>query len=81
MLWRRAPGDINIEMVMTSLEGKGEPLGCLEDPAECTLSGACAQREGWQVVGDTVTNVLRSITIGDLVVKQQQMSRRGMYYI
>ncbi len=77
----KSPGDINIEMVMSSLEGKGEPLVCLEDPAECTLSGACAQREVWQVVGDTVTNVLRSITIGDLAVKQQQLARRGMYYI
>ena len=75
------PAEINMEMVMISLEGKGEPLVCLEDPAECTLSSACAQREVWQVVGDTVTNVLRSITIGDLAVKQQRLSRRGMYYI
>ena len=34
----KSPGEINLEMVMATLEGMGEPLVCLEDPGECGLS-------------------------------------------
>ena len=77
----KSPGDINLEMVMVTLEGTGEPLVCLEDPGECGLSSACAQREVWQTVGDTINSVLRSTSIGDLANKQQRLASRGMYYI
>ena len=77
----KSPGDINLEMVMATLEGTGEPLICLEHPGECGLSSACAQREVWQTVGDTINSVLRSTSIGDLANKQQRLASRGMYYI
>ena len=72
---------INLEMVVNTLEGTVEPLVCLEAPEECTLSSACAQREVWQIVGETVNNVLRSTTIADLAVRQQRLSGSGMYFI
>ena len=77
----KSPGEINLEMVMATLEGTGEPLVCLEDPRECGLSSACAQREVWQTVGDTINSVLRSTSIADLANKQQRLAGRGMYYI
>ncbi len=77
----KSPGDISLDMVMNTLEGTGAPLVCLEDPGECTLSGACAQREVWQTVGDAVHNVLGSITIADLAMRQRRLASRGMYYI
>ena len=77
----KSPGEINLEMVMATLEGTGEPLVCLEDPGECGLSSACAQREVWQTVGDTINSVLRSTSIADLANKQQRLAGRGMYYI
>ena len=66
---------------MGTLDGTGAPLVCIEDPEECTLSGACAQREVWQTVEATVQNVLRTTTIADLAVRQRNMASRGMYYI
>ncbi|MEE8442129.1 MAG: Rrf2 family transcriptional regulator [Dehalococcoidia bacterium] len=77
----RSPSDINLGMVMGTLDGTGAPLVCIEDPEECTLSGACAQREVWQTVEATVQNVLRTTTIADLAVRQRNMASRGMYYI
>ena len=66
---------------MNTLEGTVEPLVCLETPSECVLSSTCAQREVWQIVGDTVNNVLRATTIAELAMRQQRLASRGMYYI
>lgn len=77
----RSPSEINLGMVMGTLEGTGAPLVCIEAPGECTLSGACAQREVWQTVEATVQNVLSTTTIADLAERQQHMASRGMYYI
>ena len=44
-------------------------------------ASACAQREVWQTVGDTINSVLRSTSIADLANKQQRLAGRGMYYI
>jgi Rrf2 family protein len=79
---RRGPqGEISLGMVVGTLEGTGAPLVCIEDPGECTLSSACAQREVWQTVEATVHNVLNTTTIGDLASRQQHLVGRGMYYI
>lgn len=77
----RNPADINLGMVVGTLEGTGAPLLCIENPSECTLSSACAQREVWQTVEATVQNVLDTTTIGDLASRQQHLASRGMYYI
>jgi Rrf2 family protein len=77
----QSPGEISLGMVVGTLEGTGAPLVCIEDPGECTLSSACAQREVWQTVEATVHNVLNTTTIGDLASRQQHLVGRGMYYI
>ena len=77
----KRPDEINLGMVMGTLEGTGAPLVCIENPTECTLSSACAQREVWQTVGATVQNVLNTTTVADLALRQQHIASRGMYYI
>ena len=77
----KSPSDINLGMVMGPLDGTVAPLVCIEEPAECTFSGACAQREVWQTVVATVQNVLGMTTIADIATRQQQLVSRGMYYI
>lgn len=75
------PSKLILGTVIEKLDGMGTPLVCLDDPQECTLSGACAQREVWQTVEATVHNVLSATSIADLVVRQQHLASRGMYYI
>ena len=77
----KSASDIDLGMVMATLDGTGAPLICIEDPAECTFSGACAQREVWQTVDEAVQNVLSMTTIADLAARQQHMVSHGMYYI
>ncbi|MBI4198857.1 MAG: Rrf2 family transcriptional regulator [Chloroflexi bacterium] len=69
----RDPREINLAMVVETLEGMGALLGCFEYPGECTFSDACAQREVWQTVEAAVMQVLRTTSIGELVERQRRL--------
>ena len=77
----KAPHEISLGMVMAGLEGTAAPLDCIAEPAECTLSNICAQREVWKSVEDAVHSVLSSTTIADLANRQKLLQSRGMYQI
>lgn len=67
------PRDINLLMVLDTLEGHTPPLECISAPLECSLSGACAQREVWRSVEQAINQVLSATTIADLVEQQKQI--------
>ena len=73
----KAPGEINLMMVMDSLEGYTVPLSCITEPKGCTLSTACAQREVWQSVEEAVDQILSSTTIADLAAHQVSLAGQG----
>ncbi len=75
------PSEINLEMVMSTLEGSNPALDCLTDPNECELSYNCAQRDVWRSVEEAVQGVLRSTTLADLAHRQNHPVGPGMYQI
>ncbi len=77
----KAPHEISLGMVMAGLEGSSAPLECFDAPAECTLAGACAQKDVWRSVEDAVHSVLNSTTIADLADRQARLQGRGQYQI
>lgn len=77
----RSPAEINLGAVVSTLEGMGAPLVCIEEPSECSIFSTCAQREIWQTLDETIQNVLSSTTIGDLAMSENRKVRQGMYYI
>lgn len=77
----KSPAEINLNMIMATLEGTSAPLGCMEEPTECTLSSACAQREVWRTVEEAVQTMLSSTTIADLANRQRHLAVRGIYQI
>jgi len=68
------PQDINLHMVMTTLDGSISPLDCLIHPNDCTFSESCAQQEVWKSVEDAVHEVLRNITLSDLAQRQRYLA-------
>lgn len=66
----RPAGDITLDEVVATLEGRTAPLDCIDDASECALSGACAQRGIWQDVEDAIHNVLITTTVGELAERQ-----------
>ena len=75
------PSEINLGMVMATLDGNAHALDCLEDPRECTLSDVCAQRDVWRSVEEAMHGVLSITTVADLAYRQNHLAGRGMYQI
>ena len=70
------PSDINLHMVMTTLDGNLAPLDCLIKPTDCVFSDSCAQQEVWRSVEDAVEGVLRGITLTDLVQRHRYLAEQ-----
>ena len=75
------PREINLGMVVTTLEGNSPPLDCFTEPSECIHSKNCAQREVWRSVEEAIHNLLSATTVADLIQRQSQMAFQGTYQI
>lgn len=73
--------EISLAEVVISLEGTIAPISCLNMNDGCSRIGTCAPRDVWQAVEKAIMGVLSTITIQELVNKQQNLERGGMYYI
>ena len=75
------PADIDLGMVMSTLEGNIPILDCLVEPDECALSYICAQRDVWKSLEDSINHLLKTTSVADLAYRQNHMAGRGMYQI
>jgi Rrf2 family protein len=73
-----APQDINLYMVMSTLDGNLSPIDCLISPTDCVFSETCAQQEVWKSVKEAVEEVLRNIKISDLVQRNQDLATQAI---
>ena len=72
------PKDINLHMVMSTLDGNLSPLDCLISPTDCVFSETCAQQEVWKSVEEAVEEVLRNIKISDLVQRNRDSALQSV---
>jgi Rrf2 family protein len=79
----KSPNKIKLSEIISVLEGSMAPVDCVDNLKACPRSSICAIRDVWQKVKDAVMEVLDSITLQDLVKKQQEKmySKAIMYYI
>ena len=68
------PAEIDLHMVMSTLDGSISPLDCLIHPNDCIFSETCAQQEVWKSVEDAVRDVLRNISLADLALRHQHLA-------
>ena len=66
---------------MIALEGSAAPVSCVADQGDCSQTSACVLREVWQKIEDVTLEVLASITLEDLVKRQQARRTEAIYYI
>ena len=66
--------NIDLGMVMQTLERKTPLLDCLVEPDDCELSEACAQREVWGFFEEAVQDILKTTKIADMVRRQRQLT-------
>ena len=80
----RAPGKIRLLEIIHATEGSLSPVACLDEPGTCGRSASCVTLEIWELVRQSLADVLGSITLQDLVQRQAQKSENEealMYYI
>ncbi len=72
------PSEINLSMIMTTLEGNTSPLDCFTYPADCIFADSCAQQEIWKSVEDSIQNTLSNITLEHLAQRQEYLSAQNV---
>ncbi len=68
-----SPDDISVAQVVNIFDRSLAPVVCLHAPEECTLSGACSQRELWSDVEKLLLEVLSRTSVADLAQKQRSL--------
>ena len=68
------PSEINLDMVIRTLDANSSPLDCLINPLDCVFSESCAQQEVWKSVEDAIQDVLSKITLDELARRQRDLA-------
>ena len=68
------PKEIDLNMVMQSLDSSNSPLDCLINPHDCALAHTCAPQEVWKTVESAIRDVLTNITVADLAERQSSLA-------
>ena len=68
----REPASVCLDEIILILEGSMAPVECVDNPSSCHRSSTCVTHEVWCAIGDKVTQMLRDITLRDLVTRDQQ---------
>lgn len=79
----KAPEEIKLSEVVSALVGSISPVGCVDDPTMCDSSQHCVAHDVWNEVAKVTNDVLESLTLQDLVVRQKEKEQtvKAMYYI
>ncbi|MBU0515015.1 MAG: Rrf2 family transcriptional regulator [Proteobacteria bacterium] len=73
----REPGSVCLDEIILILEGSMAPVECVDNPESCHRSCTCVTHEVWCAIGDKVTQMLRDITLRDLVTRDQHKAEQA----
>jgi Rrf2 family cysteine metabolism transcriptional repressor len=71
----RPPRQIRLSEVVGLLEGPMAPVDCVTDPTACPRSADCVTRDIWSELKKAMDGVLQSLTLQDLVERQEAKSK------
>lgn len=61
------PATLTLLDIVTAVEGRTAIVDCVADPSRCGRASDCVTREVWQEVTRAMEEVLRGITLADLI--------------
>ena len=78
----RPPSEIKLKEIVEILEGDLSLIDCVNNPSVCDRVSTCVARDIWTEIGDKISEVLSSYTLGDLVkMCMERKDDRMMYSI
>lgn len=73
----KPPDQIRLSQVVRAAEGPLTLVECVDDPSTCARGEICVTREIWERLKDEIEHVLCSITLKDMVERQQEKLKSG----
>ena len=71
-LLRRSASDVTLLEIVNILDGTLSPVECLDNTSVCSRSARCATRIAWERMKQAKEDVLRSITIKELLEHEKE---------
>lgn len=78
-LLTRPAEEIRISEIVEALEGTLSPVECCSSPQVCDRADICAARDLWVELETAIRNTLESLTLADLVARQEARDARAPY--
>ncbi len=72
----RDPGTIQVDEIVTILEGGLELVRCDEQPGGCDRNGRCATQEVWRRCSEAVQRELSHISLAELAALQRDLEEK-----
>ena len=76
----RPPEEISLREIVRVLEGSLCLVDCVENPAVCDRSQTCTSRDIWSEASNQISQILESMTLDKMVVKQRTKNLESIEY-
>lgn len=64
--------------VLSALEGEICLVDCVKDTKRCSRISTCPTRDIWGILGQKISETLRSVTLADLVQTRRQKADNNL---
>jgi len=76
----RPPEEISLREIVRVLEVSLCLVDCVENPAVCDRSQTCTSRDIWSEASNQISQILESMTLDKMVVKQRTKNQESIEY-
>lgn len=76
----KLPKDITVRAIIEALEGKISLVDCVQVPSLCSRMADCTTRLLWQQISNSLREVLSSVTLEDLVKRDEGQNKKALIY-
>jgi Rrf2 family transcriptional regulator, cysteine metabolism repressor len=77
----KTPAEINLQDIVTAVEGPLSLVDCVDDPKLCARVDTCVSRAVWQEVSEKILQILASFTLATLIERQRTQAGECNYVI
>jgi len=74
----RKPEEITVRDIWQALEGEICLVDCVQDTKRCSRISTCPTRDIWGMLGEKISETLRSVTLADLVRIRRQKADNNL---
>jgi len=74
------PSQITMKEIVDVLEGDCSLVDCVNNPSTCPRVTICASHDIWAIIGEKISETLRSITLNMLVKMNQEKAGNAMMH-